>query len=124
MSFWSDLQGILSAKRTSYALVWREQSSQGTVMKGEPISGKSDTDALSLDRARFMHIDPIWTFWILFRPNDSIVTAERGPQIENWPGDFMHVGADSHVLSTLQALRRRHGPVARPLHKVKLKGRG
>jgi hypothetical protein len=105
-------------------LVWREHTAQGAVMKGEPIDGNSDTDAISLVRAKFMHVGPDWTFWILFRPDDGMVTAEQGPKIAKWLGDFTHVGTDSHVLSTLQSVRRHGTGVSRPLHKVKLKSKG
>jgi hypothetical protein len=124
MSIWSTLQGIVGGKRATYVLVWREHVAHGAVMKGEPIDGKSDTDALSLVRAKFMHVPPDWTFWVLFRPDDAMVTAEQGPKIAKWLGDFARVGADSHVLSTLASVRRHNTPVSRPLHKVKLKGRG
>ena len=40
----------LGGNRTTYVVVWREYTPQGTVMKGEPLDGKSDTDALSLVR--------------------------------------------------------------------------
>jgi hypothetical protein len=93
-------------------------------MKGEQIEGKSDTDAISLVRAKFMHVPPEWTFWVLFRPDDTMVSAEQGPKIAKWLGDFVHVGSDSHVLSTLQSLRRHKTAVSRPLHKIKLKSKG
>ena len=122
MSLWSRLQGWLG-KRDAYALVWREHTAQGAVMKGEPIEGKSDTDAISLVRAKFMHVGPEWTFWVLFRPNDTMVSAEQGPKIGKWFGDFVHVGSDSHVQSTLQSIRRHATGVSRPLHKIRLKSR-
>lgn len=93
-------------------------------MKGEPIEGKSDMDAISLVRAKFMHVAPDWTFWVLFRPDDTMVSSEQGPKIAKWLGDFTHVGSESHVQSTLQSLRRHGSTVSRPLHKVKLKARG
>ena len=123
MSLWSQPRGLLGGAVT-YAVVWREHTAQGAVMKGEPIAGKSESDAISLVRAKFMHIGPDWTFWALFRQNDTMVTAEQGPKIAKWPGDFTHVGNDSHVLSTLKSIRTRKAPVSRPLHKVKLKSRG
>ena len=123
MSLLSSLRGLFG-RGARYALVWREQAASGTVMKGEPIEGKSDTDAISLVRAKFMHVAPDWTYWVLFRPNDTMVTAEQGPKIAKWLGDFAHVGADSHVQSTLASLRRHRVAVSRPLHKVKLKIRG
>jgi hypothetical protein len=123
MSLWSTVRGLFGGGN-SYAVVWREQGSGGTVMKGEPIYGTSDTDAISLVRARFMHGGFDWTFWVLFRPNDTMVTAEQGPRIAKWLGDFAHVGTDSHVVHTLESLRRHRTAVSRPLHKVKLKTRG
>ena len=123
MSLWSNLQGLF-VKRPSYALVWREHTAQGAVMKGEPIEGKSDTDAISLVRARFMHVGTDWTFWVLFRPDDTVVSAEQGPKIAKWLGDFVRVGSDSHVQSTLQSIRRHRAAVSRPLHKIRLKMRG
>jgi len=123
MSLWSTLQGIFG-QRPPYALVWREHGAQGTVMKGEPIEGKSDTDAISLVRAKFMHVNPDWTFWVLFRPDDAMVTAEQGPKIAKWLGDFVHVATESHVQSTLQSVRRHRAGVSRPLHKIRLKSKG
>ena len=123
MSLWSNLQGLF-VKRPSYALVWREHTAQGAVMKGEPIEGKSDTDAISLVRARFMHVGTDWTFWVLFRPDDTVVSAEQGPKIAKWLGDFVRVGSDSHVQSTLQSIRSHRAAVSRPLHKIRLKMRG
>lgn len=123
MSLWSNLQGLFG-KRSSYALVWREHTAQGAVMKGVPIEGKSDTDAISLVRAKFMHVGSDWTFWVLFRPDDAMVSAEQGPKIAKWLGDFVHVGSDSHVQSTLQSVRRHKTAVSRPLHKIKLKTKG
>ena len=93
-------------------------------MKAEPIAEKSDAGAISIVRAKFMHVAPDWTFWVLFRPDDSMFTAEQGPKIGKWLGDFVHVGSDSHVQSTLQSLRRHGKAVSRPLHKIKLKSRG
>ena len=122
MSLWYNLQELFG-KRSSYALVWREHTAQGAVMKGEPNEGKSDTDAISLVRAKFMHVGPDWTYWVLFRPDDTMVSAEQGPKIGKWLGDFTHVGNDSHVQSTLQSVRRHGTSVSRPLHKVKLKAR-
>ncbi len=124
MSLWSTVRGLLGGARSSYALVWREYSAQGTIMRGEPIDGRSDADAISLVRAKFMHVGPDWTFWVLFRPDDTVVTAEQGPKIAKWPGDFVRVGSDSHVQSTLQSIRRHKAGVSRPLHKVRLKTRG
>ncbi len=115
--------GSLFGRRGPYALVWREHSSEGTIMKGEPIAGKSDADAISLVRAKFMHGIVDWSFWVLFRPNDTMLTAEQGPRIGKWNGDFARVNSDPHVQSTLQAFRRHNKPVNRPLHKVKLKSR-
>ena len=123
MSFWSALRGLFGG-RASYALVWREHGAAGPVMKGVPIEGKSDTDAISLVRAKFMHVPPEWTFWILFRPDDTVVSAEQGPKVGKWLGDFVHVGSDSHVQSTLQSVRRHRAAVSRPLHKIRLKMRG
>ncbi len=123
MSLWSTVRGLFG-DNPSYAVVWREQSAGATVMRGEPISGKSDTDAISLVRARFMHIAADWAFWVLYRADDTMVTAEQGPKFAKWPGDFTHVATDSHVLHTLESVRRHRKPVSRPLHKVKLKRRG
>ena len=123
MSLWSTMKGMFG-QRAAYALVWREHTAQGAVMRGEPIEGKSDTDAISLVRAKFMHIPPDWTFWILFRPDDTMVSAEQGPKIAKWLGDFVHVGSDSHVQSPLQSVRRHAAAVSRPLHKIRLKTRG
>jgi hypothetical protein len=123
MSLWSAVRGLFG-DHPQYAVIWREHGATGTVMKGEPISGASDTDAISLVRARFMHSGTDCTFWVLFRPNDSMVTAEQGPKFAKWLGDFAHIGSDSHVLHTLESLRRHGKPVSRPLHKVKLKTRG
>jgi len=124
MTLWSTVRGLFGGRAKSYALVWREHSAQGTIMKGEPIAGKSDTDAISLVRAKFMHVAPDWTFWVLFRPDDTMVSAEQGPKIAKWLGDFTHVGSDSHVQSTLQSVRRHGIGVNRPLHKVRLKSKG
>jgi hypothetical protein len=123
MSLWSTVRGLFS-DNSSYAVVWREHTSVGTVMRSELIIGKSDTDAISLVRARFMHVGADWTFWVLFRPDDTMVTAEQGPKFAKWLGDFTHVATDSHVLHTLQSVRRHRKAVSRPLHKVKLKKRG
>jgi hypothetical protein len=123
MSFWSKVRGLFGARPT-YIVVWREHVAAGTIMKGEPISGKSDTDAISLVRARFMHVDPDWTFWILFRPDNGVVTAQQGPKFAKWFGDFTHVSSDSHVMHTLESVRRHGASVSRPLHKVRLKSRG
>jgi hypothetical protein len=122
MSLWSTVKGLFG-DRATYAVVWREHASAGAVMRGEPIDGKSDMDAISLVRARFMHMGSDWSFWVLFRPNDSMVTAEQGPKISKWPGDFAHVAAESHVQHTLESLRRHGKPVSRSLHKVRLKKR-
>src|SRR5262249_39248858 len=97
---------------------------QGAVMKGEPIASKSDAASISHVRTRFLHAGDHWTFWVLFRPDDTMVTAEQGPGIAKWLGDFAHVARDSHVEHTLQSLRRHGKPVTRPLHKVKLQSRG
>jgi hypothetical protein len=52
-----------------------------------------------------------------------MVSAEQGPKIGKWLGDFVHVGSDSHVQSTLQSIRRHGTGVSRPLHKIRLKQR-
>jgi hypothetical protein len=122
MSVWANLRGLLGGARP-YALVWREHTAQGTVMKGEPVTEKSDAAAISSVRAKFMHVEPHWTFWALFRPDDTMVTAEQGPGIAKWFGDFAHIGNDSHVRHTLESVRRHRKPVSRPLHKVRLKSR-
>jgi hypothetical protein len=123
MSLWSTVRRLFG-EDASYAVVWREHASGGTVMRGEPIGGKSDTDAISLVRARFMHGGFDWAFWVLFRANDTMVAAEQGPRFTKWPGDFAHVATDSHVLHTLESVRRHHKAVSRPMHKVKLKRHG
>jgi hypothetical protein len=123
MSFWSAVRGLFGDSH-SYAVIWREQISGGTLMRGEPIIGKSDTDALSLVRARFMHAGHDWAFWVLFRPDDTMLMAEQGPRFTRWPGDFAHVSTDSHVLHTLESVRRHRKSVSRPLHKVRLKKHG
>jgi hypothetical protein len=92
-------------------------------MKGEPIAGKSDMDAISLTRAQFMHARDC-EFWVLFRADDRMLTAEQGPKFGKWQGDFTHIASDSHVLHTLQSVRRHRKGVSRPLHKVRLKRRG
>src|SRR2546425_979252 len=118
MSLWSTLRGLVGGSRP-YALIWREHTSQGATMKGEPIAEKSDPGAISIVRAKFMHVEPHWTFWTLFRPDDTMLAAEQGPKIAKWLGDFAHVGSDSHVLSTLESLRRHARAVSRPLTKIK-----
>jgi hypothetical protein len=123
MSLWETVRRLLQSN-TSYAVIWREQAPGATVMHGEPIDGKSDADAISLVRARFMHIGYDWAYWVLYRANDTMVTAEQGPKFAKWPGDFAHIATDSHVLHTLESVRRHREPVSRPLHKVKLKSRG
>ena len=123
MSLWTALRGLFGGG-SGYAVVWREHTTEGVVMKGDLIPGKSDPDAISLVRAKFMHVGPDWAFWALFRSNDTLVTAEQGPRISKWPGEFAHVASDSHVRSTLEAIRRKKTAVARPLHKVKLQSRG
>lgn len=124
MSLWSSLQRLFGGRSSTYALVWRDHTAQGTLMKGERIAANTDAGAISDVRAKFMHRGSDWTFWVLFRPNDTMVTAEQGPKIGKWLGDFARVGSDSHVQSTLQAFRRHNKPVNRSLHKVKLKSRG
>jgi hypothetical protein len=122
MSLLANLRGLLGGGQR-YALIWREHTSQGAVMKGEPIAESSDAAAISTVRAKFMHVEPHWSFWALFRPDDTLVTAEQGPRIGKWLGDFAHVGSDSHVQHTLQSVRRHGKAVSRPLHKVRLKSR-
>lgn len=123
MSLLSKLQGLLGGGRSSYALVWREYTEQGSIMRGEPIAEKSDSGAITVVRTQFMHVEPTWMFWALFRPNDSFVTAEQGPKFGKWLGDFAHVASDSHVTSTLASIRRHRAKVARPLHKVRLQSK-
>jgi len=47
MSLWSKVRSLFG-ENTSYTVVWREQVPGGALMRGEPISGNSDTDAISL----------------------------------------------------------------------------
>ena len=105
MSIWSTILRIFGTEQCSYMVVWREDTPAGTFMKGEPIAGKSDSDAISLVRAKFMHIGPDWTFWVLFRHDESVVTSQAGPKIEQWPHTKSRVHTDSHVQSTFRALR-------------------
>lgn len=123
MSIWAAIRAIFG-QGSFYSLVWREHASGGALMKGEPVFGKSDTDAISLVRARFMHAGPDWAFWVLFRPDETMVTAEQGPKFAKWPGDFTHIATESHVLHTMESVRRHGKAVSRPLHKIKLKTRG
>jgi hypothetical protein len=121
MSLLAGLKSLFGGGK-SYALVWREQSKDGTTMKGEPLKAKSDLDALSLVRAKFKHSGSVdWVFWVLFRPNNSFLHAEQGPRFTKWTGEFERVSGDSHVQSALQSVRRHNKAVARPLRKVKLK---
>jgi hypothetical protein len=125
MSLWSMLRGLFGGAK-GFALVWREQTPDGAIMRGELIREKAEAGALSEVRARFRHqfADLPWAFWCLFRPNDSLVTAEQGPKIKKWAGDFSKVSSDMHVAHTLESLRKHGKPVSRPLHRVKLKDRG
>lgn len=121
MSLWSALRGLFGGQKSGYALVWREQSAEGAIMQGESMPAKTDALAISDVRAKFMHAGADWAFWILFRPDDTLVTAERGPAFPKWAGDFAHITKDSHVRHTLESVRRHGGPVHRPLHSVRLK---
>lgn len=120
---WSILRRLFGGS-THYALVWREHTNDGAVMKAELYRERSDEYAVAEARSRFHERSNCdWVFWCLFRPDDSLLRSEQGPKIRKWHGDFNAITADTHVLHTLQAVRRDRKPVIRPLHRVKLQGR-
>ena len=124
MSFLSTLKTLISGESASYVVVWREYTADQTTMRAEPIPAKSDAEAIAMVRSRCTQSGANWVFWVLFRPDDEMVTAERGPQISKWPHSFNRVGTDMHVQSALRAFRADGKPVHRSLKKVMLKDRG
>jgi len=124
MSFLSTLKELISGRPETYAVVWREHTTDQTTMRAEPIPGKSDAEAIAMVRSRCTQSGSNWVFWVLFRPDNEMVTAERGAQISTWPHSFSRVGTDSHVQSTLRAFRTEGKPIHRVLKRVTLKDRG
>ena len=124
MSLLDALKTLISRESQTYAVVWREYAAEQTTMRAEPIPAKSDSEAIAMARNRCVQSGSSWVFWVLFRPDDEMVTAERGAQISTWPHSFSRVGTDSHVQSTLRAFRTEGKPIHRALKKVMLKDRG
>ena len=124
MSLLDTLKTLLSGEPAPYVVVWREYTPDQTTMRAEPIPAKSDSEAIAMARSRCTQSGSNWVFWVLFRPDDEMVTAERGAQISTWPHSFGRVGTDSHVQSTLRAFRTEGKPIHRALKKVTLKDRG
>ena len=108
----------------TYMVVWREETAKGAFMKGEPVRGESDLEATSLVRNKFANAGSDWTFWVLFRPDDTKISSQAGPKIERWPHNFARVDLDSHVKSTLRALHQHNKPLSRSLREIRLKAFG
>jgi hypothetical protein len=124
MSLLDTLKSLISRGPTPYVVVWREYAPDQTTMRAEPIPAKSDSEAIAMARSRCTQSGSNWVFWVVFRPDDEMVTAERGAQIAGWPHSFNRVGTDSHVQSTLRAFRTDGKPIHRSLKRITLKDRG